>query len=113
VVENLLTNASKYSDPGSPIEIRVEGDGAGVAIEVADRGVGIAPEQLPRLFTLFAQLDTTLDRSRGGLGIGLHLVRRLVELHGGTVSAHSDGPGRGARFRVELPVRRSVPAGPG
>jgi PAS domain S-box-containing protein len=121
VVENLLTNASKYSDPGSPIDVRVapDVDGDGVAIEIADRGAGIAPEQLPRLFTLFAQLDTTLDRSRGGLGIGLHLVRRLVELHGGTVSAHSDGPGRGATFRVVLPSRpgrppagTDVPAGP-
>jgi PAS domain S-box-containing protein len=109
VVENLLTNASKYSDPGSPIDVRVAADGDAVAIEVADRGAGIAPEQLPRLFTLFAQLDTTLDRSRGGLGIGLHLVRRLVELHGGTVSAHSDGPGRGATFRVVLPSRPGRP----
>ncbi|HYF60095.1 MAG TPA: PAS domain S-box protein [Burkholderiaceae bacterium] len=109
IVENLLTNACKYTDPGGEVVVRVreEGDEA-IAIEVRDTGIGIAADHLPRIFTLFAQVETAIDRSRGGLGIGLALVRRLVELHGGTISAHSDGPGRGSTFTVRLP--RSAPA---
>jgi signal transduction histidine kinase len=73
-------------------------------IEVADTGLGIDPETLKRLFEPFAQADRSLDRSRGGLGLGLALVKGMVELHGGEVSAHSDGPGKGARFTVSLPL---------
>jgi len=104
VIDNLLTNASKYTNAGGEIAVRARQDGDAVRIDVRDTGIGIAPEHLPRLFTLFSQVDTAIDRSRGGLGIGLALVRRLVELHGGTVEAHSDGPGRGSTFTVHLPL---------
>ncbi|HYF58998.1 MAG TPA: GAF domain-containing sensor histidine kinase [Burkholderiaceae bacterium] len=103
IVENLVSNASKYTDPGGTIALRVSEDDRDVVIEVQDDGIGIAAEDLPRLFTPFVQVETAIDRSRGGLGIGLALVRKLAELQGGEVSAHSDGPGRGARFVVRLP----------
>ncbi len=103
VVENLLSNASKYSDAGGRITVGVEPDHDAVTIVVADTGIGIAAEHLPRLFEPFTQVDTAIERSRGGLGIGLALVRRLVELHGGSVVGHSDGPGRGSTFTVRLP----------
>jgi signal transduction histidine kinase len=109
VLSNLLNNAAKYTDEGGRIRLKVEpdvrADGTGEAvIRVIDSGVGIPPEVLPELFQLFAQVERTLDRSQGGLGIGLALVRRLVELHGGSVSAHSEGPGRGSEFVVRLPL---------
>ena len=104
VLENLMTNACKYTDRGGRIELCVHEDGDRLEIGVRDDGIGIAADHLPRIFELFAQVDSAIDRARGGLGIGLYLVRRLVELHGGTVSAHSDGPGTGARFAVRLPV---------
>ena len=110
VLENLLTNASKYSDDGGAITLRVCAEADMVRIEVSDAGVGIAPEALPQLFQLFSQVDATIDRSQGGLGIGLALVRRLVELHGGAVSAHSAGKGQGATFVVRLPRLREAPA---
>jgi PAS domain S-box-containing protein len=108
VVENLLSNASKYTDSGGRITIALAHRADEVAIAVRDTGIGIAPSDLERVFELFAQLDTSLDRTRGGLGIGLALVRKLVELHGGRVHAHSDGPGRGASFTVALPRRRPI-----
>ncbi|HYF57421.1 MAG TPA: ATP-binding protein [Burkholderiaceae bacterium] len=108
IVENLLTNASKYSDPGTSIHVSVGEDHGSVAIEVRDRGVGIAPDQMANLFQPFSQIDATIDRSRGGLGLGLALVRRLAELHGGSVSARSPGLGLGSTFSVRLP--RSGPA---
>ena len=104
VVENLLANASKYTDAGGRIELRAGRRGTEVAIEVRDSGIGIAAEDLPRLFQPFTQIDTSLERSRGGLGIGLALVRHLVELHGGRVAAASPGLGRGAVFTVRLPA---------
>ncbi|RPH45732.1 MAG: PAS domain S-box protein [Burkholderiales bacterium] len=104
VLENLLGNASKYSDDGGPIRVRLGLEAATVLIEIEDDGAGIPVGSLEEVFGLFSQVDAVADRSRGGLGIGLALVRRLVTLHGGTVSAHSDGPGRGARFTVRLPV---------
>jgi len=109
VLSNLLNNAAKYTDEGGRIRLKAEpgvrADGTGEAvIRVIDSGVGIPPEVLPELFQLFAQVERTLDRSQGGLGIGLALVRRLVELHGGSVSAHSEGPGRGSEFVVRLPL---------
>jgi PAS domain S-box-containing protein len=101
---NLLNNAIKYTDRGGRIllESRQEGDKA--VIEVSDNGFGIAPNLLPRIFDLFVQSDRTLDRSQGGLGIGLSVVKRLIEMHGGTVSARSEGPGRGAVFTLRLPL---------
>jgi two-component system CheB/CheR fusion protein len=107
---NLLSNAAKYSLPGSSVrfELRREGDEA--VIRVTDTGRGIDREILPKIFDLFVQGDRTLDRSDGGLGIGLTLLRSLVELHDGRVAAESDGPGRGSAFTVWLPVQTS-PAG--
>jgi signal transduction histidine kinase/CheY-like chemotaxis protein len=107
---NLLTNAAKYTEPGGHVWLSaaVE-DGAGGArqavVSVRDSGVGMAPEFLAHAFELFAQGPEALGRSQGGLGIGLALVRRLVEMHGGAVEAHSDGPGRGSEFVVRLPLQ--------
>jgi signal transduction histidine kinase len=103
VVTNLLHNAIKYSPPEGTIVLHVDVAADHVAISVQDRGSGIEPEMLPLVFDLFQQGQRPLDRADGGLGIGLSLVRRLVELHGGGVAAFSDGPGRGARFVVTLP----------
>ena len=113
VIENLLSNASKYTDPGGRIEVTVEPGEDAVTVVVRDTGIGIAAEHLPRLFEPFTQVDTAIDRSRGGLGIGLALVRRLVGLHGGTVAVHSDGPGRGSTFTVTLPRRAASVTPPG
>lgn len=111
IVVNLLNNASKYTDEGGHIEVSVHQEGEEMVLRVRDTGVGIAPELLPRIFDLFTQADRSLDRAQGGLGIGLSLVQRLVELHGGTVEAHSAGLGRGSEFAVHLPVSPS-PASP-
>jgi signal transduction histidine kinase/ActR/RegA family two-component response regulator len=102
VLSNLLNNAAKYTEPGGRIDVAVERDGGRVVVRVRDTGVGIAAELLPHVFDLFTQGDQSLARSHGGLGIGLTLVRRLVEMMGGTVTAHSEGPGRGSEFRVRL-----------
>jgi signal transduction histidine kinase/ActR/RegA family two-component response regulator len=104
VLTNLLNNAAKYTEDGGQIRLAVAREGDRVAFRVRDTGVGIAPEMLARIFDLFAQVDQSLDRSRGGLGLGLTLVRSLVELHGGTVEARSEGPGRGSEFIVRLPA---------
>lgn len=104
VLENLLSNASKYTDAGGRIEVTAEQRDATAVITVRDTGVGIDSNLLPNVFELFAQSARSLERSEGGLGIGLTLVKRLVELHGGTVSAHSEGPGHGSTFFVRLPV---------
>ncbi len=103
VLWNLLNNAAKYTPDGGKITLTVE-RGAEVMVRIRDTGVGIAPEMLPRVFELFSQVDHTLDRAEGGLGIGLTLVRRLTEMHGGTVTATSDGKGQGCEFVVSLPV---------
>ena len=103
VVGNLIGNAVKYSDAGGHIQIRVTADGDDAVLRVEDDGIGIDAELLPRIFNLFVQGNQTLARARGGLGIGLSLVRSLVELHGGTVSVASDGPGRGSAFSVRFP----------
>ena len=111
VLTNLLDNASKYSDSGDVIDFRVSrghapGGGYEARILLSDRGIGMAPDTLPTIFDLFSQADVPLARSRGGLGIGLTLVRTLVELHGGSVRAHSEGIGKGSEFEIVLPVAR-------
>jgi PAS domain S-box-containing protein len=103
VVVNLLTNAAKYTDPGGHIWVTLRQEGEEAVLRVRDTGVGIAPEVLPRIFDLFTQAERSLDRSQGGLGIGLALVQRLVEMHGGTVTASST-LGQGSEFVVRLPV---------
>jgi signal transduction histidine kinase len=103
VVSNLLTNAAKYTPPGGEIAVRAEQDEADVVLRVRDTGVGIAADVLPRVFDLFVQERQAIDRSQGGLGLGLTIVRNLVERHGGTVSAHSAGLGLGSEFVVRLP----------
>ena len=104
VFGNLLTNAAKYTEPGGHIWLSGAGDGAEAVVRVRDSGIGIAPETLPFVFDLFVQADRTSTRARGGLGIGLTLVRRLLEMHGGTVIASSAGPGKGSEFVVRLPA---------
>jgi signal transduction histidine kinase len=108
VIGNLLSNSTKYTEPGGNIAVNVEREGEEVVISVRDSGIGIAPEELPRVFDMFAQAKRDADRHSGGLGIGLALVRRLVEMHGGTVTAHSDGLGKGSLFTVRLPVAMST-----
>src|SRR5262249_45826926 len=103
VVCNLVLNAAKFTPKGGLIEVEVHGDGESVAIAVSDNGIGIDPSMLDSIFELFTQDAASLARSEGGLGIGLTVARRLVELHGGTVRAFSDGAGSGARFEVRLP----------
>ncbi|HEU4779735.1 MAG TPA: hybrid sensor histidine kinase/response regulator, partial [Steroidobacteraceae bacterium] len=104
IVGNLLTNALKYTPAGGRISVRTRRHGEHALLEVADSGIGLEPELLPRAFDLFVQGERGLDRSQGGLGIGLTLVRRLAELHGGTVQAESLGSGQGATFTVRLPA---------
>ncbi len=103
VIGNLLHNASKFSDESGRIDLKLGVDGGQARLVVRDSGVGIDPLLMPNIFELFAQGNSSLDRSEGGLGVGLTLVRRLVELHGGTVRAKSDGAGQGAEFEVLLP----------
>ncbi|QDU97775.1 hybrid sensor histidine kinase/response regulator [Lignipirellula cremea] len=104
VIGNLLNNASKYTDQGGHIEITLQRQGEQLLIRVTDNGMGIDAELLPKVFELFVQSSRSLDRSQGGLGIGLTLVKNLVEMHGGTVAAHSEGSGNGSRFEVRLPL---------
>jgi len=102
-VANLLNNASKYMEPGGTIGIELERDGSDATLVVSDTGQGIDPELLPRVFDPFTQGDHSLHRTQGGLGIGLALVKRLIELHGGQVLARSSGPGLGSEFEMRLP----------
>ncbi len=104
VIGNLLNNAAKFTDQGGHIVLTVESQDGQAILKVRDDGIGIAREHIPGIFDMFAQLDTSLERSRDGLGIGLTLVKTLVEMHGGTVDVHSDGPGLGSEFVVRLPV---------
>ena len=104
VLANLLTNAAKYTDVEGRIEVRAWRDGHEVVVQVKDNGMGVKPELLPKLFDLFVQGPRSADRAEGGLGIGLTLVRSLVQMHGGTVVALSDGPGKGSAFVVRLPA---------
>jgi len=104
VFSNLLTNAAKYTDRGGRITLTAERHGGEVVVSVRDTGIGIAPEHLPRLFEMFSQVDSALERSQGGLGIGLSLVKGLVTMHGGGIEARSEGLGRGSEFVVRLPA---------
>jgi signal transduction histidine kinase/ActR/RegA family two-component response regulator len=104
IVTNLLANAVKYTPAGGEITVSVHRDSGRAVLSVRDTGIGMRPELLPRVFDLFVQADRSLERSAGGLGIGLTLVRQLVQLHGGTVEASSAGPGRGSTFTVRLPI---------
>ncbi len=112
VFANLLDNAAKYSEPGGRIEVALERRGSWIEVRVTDNGIGIVAAELPHVFDIFTRLDTSRSRKTGGLGIGLSLVKRLVEMHGGTVAAFSEGPGRGSVFTVRLPAAldTSVPS---
>ena len=103
VFENLISNASKYSDFGMPIELQLQATETRIEVRIKDRGVGLRADELDQVFEIYRQIEGSMDHSQGGLGIGLALVQRLVTLHGGTVTAHSDGPGLGCCFEVLLP----------
>jgi CheY-like chemotaxis protein len=103
-IANILTNAAKYTDPGGEVRLEVRPHGSMVGIAVSDTGIGIPKELLPQIFELFVQGDRSLDRSQGGLGIGLSVVRRLIEMHKGEVRASSAGLGRGSTFEIRLPL---------
>ncbi|SMP78349.1 ATP-binding protein [Noviherbaspirillum suwonense] len=114
VIGNLVNNAAKYTEAGGIIRVSLERDGAWLVIRVADNGVGMSPQILPHVFNLFLQAERSLDRSLGGLGIGLSVVKQLTELHGGTVEAHSAGERMGSEFVVRLPapgIARTADAG--
>ncbi len=104
IIVNLLNNAAKFTNPGGLIRMTVSREGTEAMVKICDNGSGIAPEMLPHIFDLFAQADATLDHSQGGLGVGLALVRTLVEMHDGRVQAHSAGPAQGCEFTVTLPI---------
>jgi signal transduction histidine kinase len=104
VIANILHNAAKFMDPGGRVRLTARREGQFAVIRITDTGIGIAPEQIPKIFELFTQVHSGTERAQGGLGIGLALVRRLTEMHGGTVAVQSDGVGHGAEFTVRLPV---------
>jgi CheY-like chemotaxis protein len=106
VLSNLLNNAAKYTEEGGRIDLTVESSGGEAILRVRDTGVGIAADMLPHIFEMFTQVQGSVSCSQGGLGIGLTLVRKLVEMHGGRVEGHSEGPGHGSEFVVHLPLLR-------
>jgi signal transduction histidine kinase/CheY-like chemotaxis protein len=110
VVANLLHNAAKYTPPGGRIQLNTERQGDELVLSVRDNGIGLRPDMLHRVFDLFVQVDPGSDRAQGGLGLGLTLVRSLVEMHGGTVSARSEGLSKGSEFTVRLPLPPEMPA---
>lgn len=112
VFGNLLNNAAKYSQGPGQIDLCAECQGQEVVVRIKDQGMGMGPDLLPQVFDLFVQGDASLDRSRGGLGIGLTVVRKLIELHGGQISAHSEGIGKGSTFTVRLPLLPVSPLNP-
>jgi CheY-like chemotaxis protein len=112
VLSNLLTNAAKYTDPGGRISLVARAENGMAVIDCIDDGTSITPELKPRLFNLFAQGERAIDRGLGGLGLGLAVAKSLAELHGGTIEAHSDGPGKGSRFTVHLPLATGTAAAP-
>lgn len=113
VFSNLLNNAAKYTEPGGTISLTAAREGSDVVVSVRDSGIGIPADKLHNVFELFAQVHGTLERSQGGLGIGLSLVKRLVEMHGGSIEARSEGPGTGSEFVVRLPVVAEQPGAAG
>ncbi|MGE5179721.1 MAG: ATP-binding protein [Bacteroidota bacterium] len=112
VFSNLLNNAARYSETGSAIHLSAEREDGEAVVRVVDHGIGISATNLPRIFEAFLQIDHSLERSQGGLGIGLTLVRQIVEMHGGHVEAHSDGLGKGSVFTVRLPLPVVAPEVP-
>ncbi len=108
VICNLLTNAAKYTEPGGNIWIRADHEDDRIVLRVRDNGIGIAPDMLPCVFDLFSQGTRALDRAQGGLGIGLTIVKSLIDLHGGSVEAHSEGIGKGSEFVIRLPIGHPV-----
>src|SRR6185436_8369293 len=110
IISNLLNNAAKYTDRGGAVRLRVACEAAEATVTVSDSGIGIPADMLGRVFDLFAQVREARDRSKGGLGIGLTLVKRLVELHGGYVYASSDGAGRGSEFVLGFPMLATASA---
>lgn len=104
LVCNLLSNAAKFSKPGSHIWLTTQQEGNEVVVGVGDEGIGIPTHMLSRVFDMFTQVDRSLEKAHGGLGVGLGIVKRLVEMHGGSVVARSEGEGRGSEFVVRLPV---------
>jgi signal transduction histidine kinase len=109
VIVNLLTNAAKYTDEGGRIGLWAGREAGEFVVRVRDSGVGIAPEMIPKLFNMFAQIEGSLDRAHGGLGIGLTLVRTLIDMHGGSVAVASEGPGRGSEFTIRIPALADAP----
>jgi CheY-like chemotaxis protein len=112
MISNLLNNAAKYTNPGGRVWLVVDATDREVAIRVKDDGIGIPGEMLPRVFELFTQVDRSSEQAESGLGIGLTLVQRLAEMHGGSVEALSDGPGRGSEFVVRVPLVPAPSAAP-
>jgi len=110
VLSNVLNNAAKFSPPDTPIEVIVTEESGCACVDVVDRGIGMSPDMLRRAFDMFSQADAPVERVYGGLGIGLNVAKRLVELHGGTIEAFSDGPGRGTRVTVRLPLSQGSTA---
>src|SRR5258706_5239282 len=104
IFENLILNACRYTEPHGRIRVSLGEEGNEAVFRIRDTGVGISPEMMPRLFDMFAQADASTDRTRHGLGIGLALARNLVRLHGGTITAESEGAGKGSEFTVRLPM---------
>jgi CheY-like chemotaxis protein len=113
VFANLVNNAAKFSSEGGRVEVIVEARGDEVLVRVRDHGIGIEADEIPTIFDVFRRVQPSYVHDQGGLGIGLTLVKRLVEMHGGTVSASSDGPGLGSEFVVQLPVVTSIADAPG
>lgn len=109
VIGNLLTNSAKYTERGGHIWLSAIQQGPDVVISVRDTGIGIPSESLPQIFNMFSQVDRSIERNTGGLGIGLALVKGLVEMHGGHVSADSEGPGKGSTFTIRLPILADEP----
>src|SRR5262249_5381125 len=109
VITNLLNNAAKYTPAGGRISISARREGDEVTISVRDTGIGISSEMLPQVFEMFSQANSSAAHRKGGLGVGLALARSFVGLHGGRIEAHSEGPGKGSRFVVYLPLAAAAP----
>lgn len=110
ILSNLLSNAAKYTEAGGRIALTAEQEADEIVVKVSDNGIGIAREDLSRVFEMFGQVESAMTRAQGGLGIGLSLVKGLVEMHGGRITAKSDGPGMGSEFVVRLPAVRAMAA---